>query len=470
MPEHSAKRFGPSLGYYYYYYYYGPSVVYSTAQARLLLLLVLIVPLAFAAASECTDYPSRPWHSHNYCLCGQRRVSRLAQTEERGEFHHSLVTTTTTTTVTRTASSNNSNTSRGSITRQQRSYSGYDARSGVPRGGARLASFHDRRKQPKRRLSSSQQRTIPSNNNNNNKKNKLAVLSAQSFRRRNDGVRPYNPKVVAVSLVSLFFVYLLYDKRSAWLPFFNKDKIQQTTLRLLENLQPNDNDDDTHFYNNPLLLYTTGMMLWEAVGLSTIPVETAAGMAFGWKAARYSLAGKLLGAFLAFAVGRFVLAGSSSRLLANNPTFQQLVRAEKNDTKRRTTKSHHPPLLTAFLIKFSVFPETIKNVGSAVLTPIRPWMFLGATVVHGGMYTLLWTWLGVDTARQLQASSSAETTTTTTTTTSRGLQITLVLAAIVGVVLTPLLMAWWVRDLKRMANENKTPRRLVPRSSSSKRR
>ena len=204
-----------------------------------------------------------------------------------------------------------------------------------------------------------QPRTIPSKNN---KKTKLAVLSAQSFRRRNDGVRPYNPKVVAVSLVSLFFVYLLYDKRSAWLPFFNKDKIQQSTLRLLENLQPNDDDDDTHFYNNPLLLYTTGMMLWEAVGLSTIPVETAAGMAFGWKAARYSLAGKLLGAFLAFAVGRFVLAGSSSRLLANNPTFQQLVCAEKNDTKRRTTKSHHPPLLTAFLIKFSVFPETIKNV------------------------------------------------------------------------------------------------------------
>jgi hypothetical protein len=54
------------------------------------------------------------------------------------------------------------------------------------------------------------------------------------------------------------------------------------------------------------------------------------------------------------------------------------------------------PLLVSILLKFSCFPETINTYGSAILKPIRLWMFVSGTVSHGWTFSALWTYPRVD--------------------------------------------------------------------------
>jgi hypothetical protein len=125
-------------------------------------------------------------------------------------------------------------------------------------------------------------------------------------------------------------------------------------------------------------------------------------------------------------------------------------------------------------MKFSCFPEAVKNFGSGSLLPVmKMWMFVAATVVHhGGSYTALWTWLGVDTAQRLQYSGSSASNSSSSISVNLGsvtsnnmpmlpimpmpanvpLNVALVVAGVSGVVVSPLLMAWWLRTLKRQAD------------------
>jgi uncharacterized membrane protein YdjX (TVP38/TMEM64 family) len=252
-----------------------------------------------------------------------------------------------------------------------------------------------------------------------------------------------DPKVASLTLFSVFSVYLLYAQRAVWLPLLNKDTIQRNTLNLLSRLQPEDAVAANALISKPLLMYAGGMAVWELLGLSTIPVESAAGMVFGWKGGIYSAAGKFVGAITAFAIGRYLIAEQVSEKFQNNELFQ-LVNAKPTGNMAEHV---HPPLMTAFLMKFSCFPELVKNFGSSLLPVISPWMFALATAVHGGGFSMLWTWLGVDTAGKLEAASSVSS--------GGGARIAVLVAAFVGVVLTPMLMAWWVRDLKRLAAERR---------------
>lgn len=226
---------------------------------------------------------------------------------------------------------------------------------------------------------------------------------------------------------------LLFQQRAVWLPLVNKDLILQRTLELLEPLQSN---------RLGWLYYSIGLALWEFCGLSTIPVETAAGMVLGWKALGASLLGKFMGAMLAFGVGRCWLYQHIATQLQHNEVFQLINQASSAaslslSSSSNTTSLHpHSPLLTAFLMKFSCFPEMLKNFGSSLLPVIQWWMFAVATLIHGGIFTALWTWLG-------QQSTGAGSTT-----------VALGIAAFMGLVVTPAVMAWWIRDLKRWADLN----------------
>ena len=175
-------------------------------------------------------------------------------------------------------------------------------------------------------------------------------------------------------------------------------------------------------------MYMLGMALWEAGGISTIPVETAAGMVFGWSAILASTMGKLMGATLAFTMGRGFLSHAVQEKFGENGTLRLVQHA---------VKEH--PLRTAFLMKYSCFPETIKNYGSSLFTEIQYWMFALATVVHGTPFTCVWTWLGIDSAKRLLETLPVD----------RALQVTLGVTMFIGVVITPLVMAWWIRDMKR---------------------
>lgn len=260
--------------------------------------------------------------------------------------------------------------------------------------------------------------------------------------------------IVVWTVLSTALLMVAYRERALWTPFMNKDAIQARTLSLLGSLQPAEGSGTSGMLR-ALALYALGMAAWEMAGLSTIPVETAAGMVFGFaQGATASFCGKLLGATLAFVAGRTILAGriSTHKAFRENVVFQLLNNNDKT-VEGEDPPVRHPPLLTAFFMKFSCFPELVKNLGSSLIPVIQPWMFVVVTTLHGGFFTLVWTWLGVDSAARMRQASLAV---------DRPLQATLVLAMIVGCVLTPISMAWWIRDLKRgaaQAEQSKRERR-----------
>jgi uncharacterized membrane protein YdjX (TVP38/TMEM64 family) len=255
--------------------------------------------------------------------------------------------------------------------------------------------------------------------------------------------------MVAVAVVAVYY-------RTSWSPYFNKQAIQDTTLSLLRQLRNGEDAATTAASIPAMLYYAMGLMVWEAAGLSTIPVETAAGMVFRFhEAALASIGGKVMGATLAFLVGRTFLSSSLDQ-------FKPITRRRLFVMLR--SRNTHPPLLTAALMKFSILPELLKNLGSAVLPQIKLWMFVLVTLCHGGGFSLMWTWLG--TSMRLNETSPA-------------LRATLIIGAFIGGVLTPLTMAWWVTALQAMSssgnnnqeneqvNRNKLDTNPVPNSSSS---
>jgi uncharacterized membrane protein YdjX (TVP38/TMEM64 family) len=234
-------------------------------------------------------------------------------------------------------------------------------------------------------------------------------------------------QLAIASTAGVLFLFALYYYRHVILPFLDSKRIQSKTLAILETMKPADPQDTW----KSLLVYAAGMAAWELLGLSTIPVETTAAMVFGWPAFLPSAVGKLVGALVAFLLGRTILAGWAKQRLATNRFFQLLE-----------GEPLHAPLTTAFLMKYSCFPESVKNFGSSLVSRITPGMFVFVTVVHGWSFTALWTWLGVESATNLVGTKSL------------GLRIAMALTFVIGFVVSPLLMAWWIRDLKQHADKN----------------
>lgn len=229
--------------------------------------------------------------------------------------------------------------------------------------------------------------------------------------------------IITASLASTMLGIVVFKNREALKPLLDKHYIQQRTLVLLKDLERQ---------RHSLVIYVLGMACWELVGLSTIPVETAAGMVFGLRRGFLaSGSGKLLGAFVAFGLGRYLLAQPVRAKLERNPVWKTLDKSTEV----------HSRLNVALLMKFSCFPEMIKNFGSACLD-LSFWQFAMATTFHGLLFTAVWTFLGVDTARRLEFPDLPV---------NIPLQITLVMAAVAGLVISPLLMAWWIRDMKNRA-------------------
>lgn len=229
---------------------------------------------------------------------------------------------------------------------------------------------------------------------------------------------------------------LLWGSREKWIGLFNKEKLQVKTLLILEEL----NAMPRH-YSYPV--YILGMAFWEVIGASTIPVETAAGMVFGWTGFYLSASGKLLGATIAFIIGRYGMFAEWIHEKLSSNSFLQLVRGSTDEN----------PLLAAFLFKCSAFPETIKNYGSAIVSPIKLWMFVLATAVHGCTFSALWTYLGVDAAARLEHTELPP---------ERPLEVLLVLALINGIVVSPLVMGYWIKSLKAHTTKQEEKKRKKP--------
>ncbi|GKY99114.1 hypothetical protein MPSEU_000866900 [Mayamaea pseudoterrestris] len=275
-------------------------------------------------------------------------------------------------------------------------------------------------------------------------------------------------------------IALLYMIKINFGHYLSPTYLQAKTIQILRNLQPSDPNDQW----KALVVYSLGMACWELLGLSTIPVETAAAMVLGWNALLASALGKLLGALAAYGLGRSVLREWATQKLSNNAFFQQLQDSHHHGgavvaTKRPLTlRLHSPPpptlpddgldflrtpLATAFLMKFSCFPEFFKNFGSALLAPVTLQRFVLVTVLHGWSYTALWTLLGVDSAKRIEASQFM----LPAPARNYVLSSCLGLSFVVGFVVSPALMAWWIRDLKtRSALQAGTAR--VTRTNSAR--
>jgi uncharacterized membrane protein YdjX (TVP38/TMEM64 family) len=212
---------------------------------------------------------------------------------------------------------------------------------------------------------------------------------------------------------------------------FDKKYLQATVLDLLQKIEKEE--------ERGIIIYILGMAVWEGFGLSTIPVETAAGMAYGFRTGFLaSSAGKLLGASAAFMLGRYFLRDWVHEQLKDNHVMHLI-----------DLTCVAEPLRVAFFLKYSCFPEFVKNFGSAVLDPIRFWMFLLATVIHGCSFTYLWSWLGDDTAKRLEDENLPV---------DRPLRVAIGVGMSVGLLLSPTLMGWWVRDMRRTEQEEKRKR------------
>ena len=233
-------------------------------------------------------------------------------------------------------------------------------------------------------------------------------------------------KVIAGSSALVVLSALLYRYREVLRPFLDKHYIQEHAFTFLKKLESQPGS---------LLIYILAMAIWEILGLTTIPVETAAGMVFGFSRGFVaSGTGKMLGAGIAFKLGRSLMAEWVRVKLSQNPVWSVVDKST----------GVHSPLTVAMLMKFSCFPEFIKNFGSACLDmPVAA--FLLATCVHGLSYTALWTFLGVDAARRMGDPELPA---------NMSLQFCLVLAALVGLVGSPLLMGWWIRDMTKRNSES----------------
>ena len=178
-----------------------------------------------------------------------------------------------------------------------------------------------------------------------------------------------------------------------------------------------------------LALYVVFLSLWAACGLTTIPVESSAGMAFGWRNGLIlNATGKMTGSLLAYGIGRIFLEETVVSKLEENEIFDLV---DKAVAKR--------PYRTSVLVRFFPFPELVKNLALSILPPVQLGVFLAATFPHTFPFTLLWTWLGCDTVAHMRNDTLAP---------NKILAAVLVGVTAFGVFGSPALAALFVRSMK----------------------
>ncbi len=185
-----------------------------------------------------------------------------------------------------------------------------------------------------------------------------------------------------------------------------------------------------------LLFYAMGFALWETCGLPTSVVETAAGVAFGHKRGLIgSFVGKTCGSCLAFGLGRTLLSEYVYGKLGDTEPFGSIVRGAGRN-----------PVRAAFVVRYSVFPQAIKNFGMALTMPVSFPIFLLSAIVHGLPFSVLWAALGDDAGVRLRASELGKEAMPANVI----LNGLLAFVTIFGFVVSPTITGLWLADLRKM--------------------
>jgi len=100
------------------------------------------------------------------------------------------------------------------------------------------------------------------------------------------------------------------------------------------------------------------------------------------------------------------------------------------------------PLRSALFMRYSSFPELMKNFGLSVV-PLHPIYFTTAILVHGVPYSLLWSYVGEETKKRLNAQVDS------TSEYSKFYNGILLFSGLFGVIVSPAVVAFWIRDMKK---------------------
>eukprot|EP00559_Dactyliosolen_fragilissimus_P005068 CAMPEP_0184855152 /NCGR_PEP_ID=MMETSP0580-20130426/467_1 /TAXON_ID=1118495 /ORGANISM="Dactyliosolen fragilissimus" /LENGTH=191 /DNA_ID=CAMNT_0027349593 /DNA_START=662 /DNA_END=1237 /DNA_ORIENTATION=- len=177
-----------------------------------------------------------------------------------------------------------------------------------------------------------------------------------------------------------------------------------------------------------LVIYALGMVAWEATVGVTTPIETAAGIAFGFtRAAIASACAKVTGAVIAFCLGRYLLAERIQAKLEGNE-YATLMQESFGKN----------PIGVALIWRFSFLPEFVKNFGLA-LQPLKIWQFAVAVILHGVPFTLLWSFMGNEMGLVLRGTVSQP---------SKILKILLGGVYVFGFFISPSLVGLWIKSLR----------------------
>lgn len=242
--------------------------------------------------------------------------------------------------------------------------------------------------------------------------NKASMDENNSLERR----QKMKSQVAVLSSFTVVISALIYINRQS-IASFNFQEFLSEKLDILSDL------------GTPgLVLYVLSLVIWEVTMGITTPVETAAGMAFGFKRGIVANAfGKISGAIIAFLLGRNILKDYVTSKLENNE-YMDLV---QHSIRQR-------PLRVALIWRFSFLPEFVKNFGLAVL-PIKTWQFVCAVLMHGLPFTVLWTFLGNEMGLVVKGVVSEP---------SRLLKMMISAVYIFGFFISPSLVGVWIKGLR----------------------
>ena len=242
-----------------------------------------------------------------------------------------------------------------------------------------------------------------------------AVQSSHDENSNNVEKSKVNKKIVSVLVLAMMGIIIT----------INRDAVSSFNFK---EVLANQLDSLSAMGTKGLITYVIVFMLWELIVGVTTPVETAAGMAFGFKNGIIANAiGKTSGAIFAFLLGRFVLKDYVTKKLEGNE-YMDLV-------KDSITKT---PIKVALIWRFSFLPEQIKNFGLAIL-PVKTWQFVTAVLLHGFPFTVLWSFMGNEMGLLVKGVVTQPT---------KILKVLVAGVYVLGFFVSPSLVGLWVKGLR----------------------
>lgn len=197
--------------------------------------------------------------------------------------------------------------------------------------------------------------------------------SEEKFAYRSKGLK----KVTGVLLVASLLVYRrsLLEAIKSLRSIIDMEKFKATLLEYMQ--------EASKLGYVGLVMYSFGLCLWNAAGLTTVPVETIAGMVFGVKKGTiFSFLGKWAGALLAFSIGRLFL-------------YEKVKeKAKENDILPLIEESiESNPIGMTFFVRFFPFPEVVKNLALSIM-PLKFFSFAIGSAMNQAPFTILWCLVG----------------------------------------------------------------------------